>query len=176
MTISRTVSGVDIEIIPALPEQESILANMLELYAHDFSEFIDLILGADGRFGYKNLSSYWKEANHYPFLITANGHLAGLVFVRRGSEISDDPDVWDMTEFFVLRGFRRAGVGLEVAHEIWKRFPGKWEVRVMDRNHKAKDFWRRAVAEFLGETNEPNSLETDGKRWHVFSFESVRGR
>jgi hypothetical protein len=50
MTIFQTTSSVKVEIIPALEEQEPILANLLELYAHDFSEFIDLNLGADGRY------------------------------------------------------------------------------------------------------------------------------
>jgi predicted acetyltransferase len=172
MTISRTTSAVDVEIIPALPEQEPILANMLELYAHDFSEFMDLKLGADGRFGYKHLPLYWKESNRYPFLIMANGHFAGFVFVRRGSEISNDADVWDMAEFFIIRGFRRLGLGMKVAQEIWKRFPGKWEVRVIDRNQKAKDFWGRAINEFLGKMIEPIPLDKDGKGWHIFSFES----
>jgi hypothetical protein len=44
-----------IEVIPARPEQEPILANLLELYAHDFSEFRKLELGCDGRFGYGGL-------------------------------------------------------------------------------------------------------------------------
>jgi hypothetical protein len=38
-----------IEVIPAAPEQAPILANLLELYAHDFSEFHDVVIGADGR-------------------------------------------------------------------------------------------------------------------------------
>jgi predicted acetyltransferase len=172
MTISRTRSAVDVEIVPASQEQEPILANMLELYAHDFSEFMDLKLGADGRFGYKHLPSYWKDSNRYPFLIMADGHLAGFVFVRRGSEISSDTDVWDMAEFFVVRGFRRLGVGMKAAQEIWKTFPGKWEVRVIDRNQKAKTFWGRAIHEFLGKAIEPTSLDKDGEGWHVFAFES----
>ncbi|HEV8482329.1 MAG TPA: GNAT family N-acetyltransferase [Blastocatellia bacterium] len=174
MSISRTTSALHVEVIPALPEQEHILANMLELYAHDFSEFIDLKLGADGRFGYKPLPLYWKESNRYPFLIMANGHFAGFVLVRRGSEISNDADVWDVTEFFIVRGFRRLGIGMRAAQETWKKFSGKWEVRVIDRNQKAKDFWGRAITEFLGKTIEPIPLDKNGEGWHVFSFESRR--
>jgi len=174
MTISRTTSAVDVEIFPALPEQEPILANMLELYAHDFSEFIDLKLGADGRFGYKHLSLYWEEPNRYPFLIMANGHLAGFALVRRGSEISNDADVWDIAEFFIVRGFRRLGLGMKVAQEIWKKFPGKWEVRVIDRNQKAKNFWARAINEFLGKAINPTTLDKNGEDWNVFAFESKR--
>jgi predicted acetyltransferase len=174
MTISRTTSAVAVEIIPALPEQEPILGNMLELYAHDFSEFIDLKLGADGRFGYKHLPLYWKESNRYPFLITADGHFAGFVFVRRGSEISNDADVWDMAEFFIVRGLRRLRLGMTGAQAIWKKFPGEWEVRVIDRNQKAMEFWRRAINEFLGKMIEPIPFDKGGEGWHVFSFESRR--
>jgi hypothetical protein len=58
-----------IEVDPALREHATILANLLELYAHDFSEFHSLDLGPDGRFGYKSLSLYWSEADRHPFLI-----------------------------------------------------------------------------------------------------------
>jgi predicted acetyltransferase len=166
------IGTVDVEIVLALPEQEPILANLLELYAHDFSELIDLKLGIDGRFGYKHLPLYWQDSNRYPFLIMANGHFAGFVFVRRGSEISNDPDVWDIAEFFIVRGFRRLGIGMKVAQEIFGKFLGKWEVRVIGRNQKAKNFWERAINEFLDKAIEPISLDKDGEDWHVFSFES----
>lgn len=174
MTIPQATSSANVEIIPALPEQEPILANLLELYAHDFSEFIDLKLGSDGRFGYRQLPLYWRESNRYPFLITVNDDLAGFVFAQRGSQISGDEDIWDMAEFFIVRGHRRLGVGMKVAHEIWKKFPGAWEVRVSDQNQRAKRFWSRAIEEFLGEPIKPMAFEKDGKGWQVFSFESKR--
>ncbi|HLJ89755.1 MAG TPA: GNAT family N-acetyltransferase, partial [Candidatus Angelobacter sp.] len=123
-----------LEVIPSTREQEPILANLLELYAHDFSEFHALELGPDGRFGYKSLPLYWVESTRHPFLVRLNGKLAGLVLVKRGSEISKNEMIWDMAEFFVARGYRRRGVGAEIAHEVWRRFPGLWEVRVMEAN------------------------------------------
>ena len=42
-----------IEAIVATPEQEPILATLLELCAHDLSEFRDFDLGMDSRFGYR---------------------------------------------------------------------------------------------------------------------------
>ncbi len=174
MTIFQTTSSVKVEIIPALKEQEPILANLLELYAHDFSEFIDLKLGADGCFGYKHLPLYWKESNRYPFLIMVNGHLAGFVFVRRGSAITNDTDVWDMAEFFIVRGYRRVGIGTKVANEVWEKFPGRWEVRVRERNQKAMKFWARAISEFLGEELDSVPFDKNDEDWQVFSFESKR--
>ena len=88
----------DIQLEVALLKQSPILANLLELYAHDFSEFQPLDIGPDGRFGYKHLPLYWSESNRYPFLIRFDGNLAGLALVKRGSEISGNQDVCDMTE------------------------------------------------------------------------------
>jgi predicted acetyltransferase len=174
MEISQTTPSVSVEVIPASPEQEPILANLLELYAHDFSEFMGLKLGANGRFGYAQLPLYWKEPDRYPFLIMVNGHWAGFVFVRRGSQISGDENIWDVAEFFIVRGYRRLGIGRKVAHEVWKKFPGTWEVRVIDRNQKAKDFWGRAIGEFIGKAIDPIPFDKDGEGWHIFSFESKR--
>jgi len=163
-----------IEVIAAAPEQEPILANLLQLYAHDFSEFHDLDLGEDGRFRYKSLPLYWSEPDRHPFFVRVDGRLAGLVLVKTGSEVSGSETVWDMAEFFVLRGYRRRGIGTEIAHEVWRRFPGLWEVRVMESNHPAHHFWERAIAKFTGETSRSVRVEKGGESWNVFSFESKR--
>lgn len=159
-------------MIPATPDQEPILANLLELYAHDFSEFQHLELGDDGRFGYKHLPLYWREPNRRPFLVRIDGKLAGLVLVKQGSEISGDETVWDMAEFFVVRGYRRRGIGTDVAHQVWRKFPGMWEVRVMESNGSACRFWERAISAFAGASIQSVKVEKCGKRWRVFSFES----
>ncbi|MGH9693031.1 MAG: GNAT family N-acetyltransferase [Bryobacteraceae bacterium] len=161
-----------IDVIPATPEDEPILANLLELYVHDFSEFFDIDLGVDGRFGYKPLPLYWRDPSRHPFLVRMDGKLAGFVLVKKGSEVSDNPSVWDMAEFFVLRGYRRRGIGIDVAHEVWRRFRGVWEVRVMEANISAYQFWERAIAVFLGTAIPSVSVKKGGTCWRVFSFES----
>jgi len=161
-----------IELVPAAPDQEPILANLLELYAHDFSEFHEVELGADGRFGYKSLPLYWREPNRLPFLVRVEGRLAGLVLVKRGSELSGDEAVWDMAEFFVVRHHRRRGIGTYVAHEVWRQVPGPWEVRVMESNQAAHLFWAHAISAFTGEMVLSSRIEKGGKLWRVFVFES----
>jgi predicted acetyltransferase len=156
-----------LEVLPATLEQAPILANLLELYIHDFSEFRDLDIGEDGRFSYPSLSVYWSEEGRHPFLVRMDGKLAGLVLVKQSGS------VWDMAEFFILRGCRRRGIGTQVAHEVWRGFPGRWEVRVIVTNVTAQRFWARAVASFLGEAINPVEIENGGARWCLFSFESV---
>jgi predicted acetyltransferase len=164
-------------VIPVAPEQVPILANLLELYAHDFSEFFDLDIGEDGRFGYPSLPLYWSDPDRHPFLLRVEGRWAGLVLVKKGSEVSGSfgkDSVWDMAEFFVVRGCRRRGIGTQAALEVWRRFPGKWEVRVMQANASAEHFWAGAISTFTGEAVQPVVIEKAGERWSVFSFESNR--
>jgi predicted acetyltransferase len=161
-----------VELVPAAREQEPVLANLLELYAHDFSEFVDLVIGSDGRFHYPRLPLYWLEETRFPFLVKVDGHLAGLVLVSRGSLISDDPQVWDMAELFIMRRYRRRGIGAALAQEVWRRFPGAWEVRVRESNTTALVFWEATINGFAGSSAEAISVEEGGTRRRIFSFMS----
>jgi predicted acetyltransferase len=163
-----------LEILPAALEQAPIIANLLELYAHDFSEFRNLDMGEDGRFGYPALPLYWSEPDRHPFLIRMNGELAGLVLVKKGSEVSGNGAAWDMAEFFVVRGCRRRGAGTQAAHAVWRRFPGPWEIRVMQANVSAQHFWAAAISKFVGEVIQPVPIDFHGERWALFIFESVK--
>ena len=168
----------DISLVPAMAEQAPIVANLLELYAHDFSQFHNLEIGEDGRFGYPSLALYWSDPDRHPFLIRMDDKLAGLALVKNGSGVLDnlgnssDGPVWDMAEFFILRGFRRRGIGTQAAHEVWRRFPGAWEVRVMKTNVSARLFWAEAISKFVGQLVDPADFENCGEHWSVFSFES----
>jgi predicted acetyltransferase len=175
MTQPLEKPAAHLEIVLATREQEPILENLLELYSHDFSEHQELSIGTDGRFGYKWLPLYWSEPNRYPFLVRMNGTLAGLVFVKRGSEVSGHEAIWDMAEFFILRGYRRRGIGTQTAHEVFRHFPGVWEVRVMPSNVSASHFWARAISSFTGGAIHPARVKKDTKLWELYSFESKLG-
>jgi predicted acetyltransferase len=161
-----------VELIEAASDQEPVIANLLELYIHDFSEFLDLDIDAKGRFGYPDLPLYWSGSGRHPFLIRADGKLAGLALVKKSSELCDSEAAWDMAEFFILRGFRRRGIGTLAAHQVWRRFPGPWEVRVMQRNALAQQFWAEAISTFAAEVSHPRCIEKDGEAWDLFSFHS----
>jgi predicted acetyltransferase len=169
---SETLLPPGVEVRRAAAGEQAVVANLLELYAHDFSELIDLQLQPDGRFGYPDLSRYWREEGRFPFLVRVEGHLAGCVLVSHGSRITGDPRVWDMAEFFVARRYRKRGIGAAVAHEIWRRFPGPWEVRVMESNHPARAFWGAAIRAFAPAMAEGRMMEVQENRWEVFSFTS----
>ena len=166
----------DVRLEAASLDEAALLSNLLELYTHDLSDvFLNVELGADGRFGYEKLSTFWSDpTRRFPFLIRHGTRVAGFVLATRGSPATDDPDVFDVAEFFVVRRWRRSGVGRRAAHLLWDQLPGRWVVRVFERNAAAVPFWSRVIAEYSG--REPAALDqlqhTDG--WRVFCFDSAR--
>jgi len=170
MASNQQSQPADVELIPATSAQAPILANLLELYAYDFSDFHNIELGDDGRFGYPKLPLYWTDPNRHAFLVRLNGKLAGLVLVKRGSEVSGDEGVHDIAEFFVIRAYRRRGIGTQIAHATWRRFPGPWEVRVMASNQAACRFWQCAISAFTGGAAPFTRFEKGGEEWRLFRF------
>lgn len=171
-TLAERMGDAPEVVLSAATVSDSVLlANLLELYIHDLSgAFPHVELGADGRFGYSKLGLYWSEPDRrFPFLIRCEGRVVGFALVTRGSPASDDPDVFDVAEFFVIRRYRRSGVGRRAAMLLWKRLPGRWIVRASERVAAGVPFWRSVVAEFTGGAGA--ELERHG--WHVFSFESA---
>jgi predicted acetyltransferase len=154
-----------------------LLANLLELYIHDMSEvFPHVQLGPDGRFGYRRLPLYWSEPDRrFAFLIRCDARIGGFVLVTRGSPAVSDPNVLDVAEFFVVRQYRRAGIGRQAAFLLWDRFPGKWIVRVLETNQGALAFWRATVAAFTGGAFTETVLSSPPNVWRVFSVENGRG-
>lgn len=158
-------------------DEAGVLANLLELYLHDLSEAFPVIeLGADGRFGYDWLPLYWSEPDvRFPFFIKVAGRVVGFVLVTRGSPASDDPEVFDVAEFFVLRRHRRSGVGRRAALLLWDRFPGRWIVRVSEGNRGAILFWAGVIDEYTKGTALEVVREGSPSVWRVFSFVSLSG-
>lgn len=158
---------------PATLGDRDLLANLMELYLHDMSEAFPIEIGPDGRFGYEKLPLYWSEPERrFPFLIRSGSQIAGFVLVMTGSPASDDPQVHDIAEFFVMRRHRRSGVGGRAAFLAWDRFPGRWIVRVSEANTAAFRFWREIIREYSAGTAIESVRSGAPHRWRVFSFDS----
>ncbi|MGA7120905.1 MAG: GNAT family N-acetyltransferase [Polyangiaceae bacterium] len=133
---------------PASREERVLLENLAQFYCYDFSELLEMHVGEDGRFSDVDLTTYWADAWRHPFLLRVDDTLAGFALISERSAISDKSGVFDMTEFFVLRRFRRRGVGRAAAFAAFDRFVGPWEVRQREENPNATAFWRRAIDEY----------------------------
>lgn len=143
------------------------------MYLYEFTNILDFNLNDEGFYTFDNFSLYWTDANKYPFLVYVDGEIAGFVLVQKGSPISDDKDIWDIDEFFVMRKFRRQGVGVSIVNLIWQRFKGPWQVRVLHKNTEALKFWEYAIHKFAGDQLNKTDFDMNNNGWSLFKFISA---
>lgn len=141
-----------IRVSAAADSDLPVLANLFQLYRYDISESrgeagYDLL--PDGRYPVPPyLGSFWADPRCAPFLVHIDDNLAGFALVRAYSQLTGDPAVHDILDFFIMRKYRGRGVGTLVARRILDRFGGRWEVREYERNRAAQTFWRRVIADY----------------------------
>lgn len=135
------------ELIVANKEDETIIANLLQFYIYDFSEFIGGDVNETGLFEpYAELPDYWNEGSgKFPYLIKSNGKYAGFVLVKK---IESNNEGYTVAEFFILRKYRGKGVGKAIARQIFDSYPGQWEVFQRETNQPAQVFWVSVIKEY----------------------------
>ncbi len=134
-----------LEIVPAQVDDKPVIRHLLELCLHDYSEFNGKDVNEHGLFDYPYVDHYWTEPGRYPFLVRVEETLAGFVLVRR---LDVDEPLWQMAEFFILRKYRRRGIGREVAHQVFDRFQGRWEITQEEGNLTGQRFWQQVIEEY----------------------------
>jgi predicted acetyltransferase len=87
---------------------------------------------------------FWRRDGRYHFVVRVGGRPAGFALVRELPRVGG-LRAREMAEFFVLRTYRRRGVGTRVARALFARFPGRWELSVLTSNATARPFWRRLI-------------------------------
>ena len=139
---------LDIKLVKVEDTQKSVLRQLIELYEYDFSEFDLKDVNDHGYYGYRFFDHYWTEESRHPFFIKVDGRLAGFVFVSDYCYKMEDSDARSISEFFVMRKYRRKGIGRTVARQIFDMFPGKWEVIQHEENPDSIIFWEGVIGEY----------------------------
>lgn len=136
MTAPRSASAPT--VLPATEEDVDLLARLLQLYLHDFSEHTGWDVDEHGLFHYAWLDAYRHEPGRHAYVMRVEGRPAGFALVREAERIH-------MAEFFVLRKYRREGVGIAAARYLLTAHAGPWSITQLASNHEATAFWRRAI-------------------------------
>ena len=87
---------------------------------------------------------FWTGAGGQLFVMRMRGRLAGFVLVRQRAKFAG-AEAREIAEFFVLRKYRRRGLGTRAALDVFARFPGRWELSELSWNVPAQRFWRRII-------------------------------
>jgi len=130
---------------------------MLELYQHDLSDIWDQDVDPHGEYGYA-LDRFWERPNCWPYVFRIAGKYVGFALVDDRVRVPGD-EFW-MDQFFVLKKYRRLGIGSLAATAVLESHRGRWQVGEMPENRAAIAFWRRLINSYTAGTYTEEQLTT----------------
>ncbi|SMQ61524.1 Predicted acetyltransferase [Devosia lucknowensis] len=155
----------EIRLRPATPADKPTIASLVQLYLYDMTEFMPFPVGPDGLFEYCYLDRFWRS----PYLIMSGDEIAGFALVVDECPLTSRAPCWFTAEFFVLKAYRKRGVGLAALELALKAHPGDWHIAVPHANLAAQGFWGRALA---SRTSSLRDIHFDGDDWALYAFGS----
>lgn len=154
---------MNVSLLPAADGDKPVIANLIQLYLYDMTEFMPFPVGADGRFEYGFLDRFWS----HPYFIMQGKEIAGMALVVDECPLTGRAPCWFMAEFFVLKANRKQGVGKAALDLALAAHPGPWHIAVPHANGAAQAFWGRALAD---RSVPPRDIHFDGDDWSLYAF------
>lgn len=141
------MNDLSIQLVQAGPEHQDLIRNLYQYYAYESSDWEDEDVEVDGRFYIheEHLARYWIEPEWSANLILADGFIAGFLLVE-GSELPGI-DALELSDLFVLKKYRRLGIGRALANQVLLGNPGPWLVRFYAQDEVAAAFWKAVFAD-----------------------------
>ena len=150
-------------------QDKAVLSRMLELYQHDISDVWPQDLNLHGEYGFA-VDRYLRNPRLRAYLFLVDGAYAGFALVDPDVSLPEN-EFW-MGQFFVMKKYRRTGVGSRAARFIFDQFRGKWEVGQMPMNATARAFWRRTIDEYTGGRFVEHELHDERWDGHLQCFDN----
>jgi predicted acetyltransferase len=147
-----------------------LLRRLMQLYLYDLGSLDGWTISPEGLYGNaEKIERFWTEPGRRSFLVTVDGAVAGFALVRDAAEFAG-VGTREISEFFVLKKYRRRGVGEHVATMLFDMMPGPWELTVLASNLPAQAFWRRVLDRYTAGTftDEEHAADREGWQWRGF--------
>ena len=152
---------------------DSVLKNLFEHYMHDMAEWFEFDTNEEGAYAYPT-EELW-EHDVAVFLAYSGVVPVAFALVEAAGTRVPGSNARDLKEFFVVRRYRRSGVGRTFAAYVWNEFPGEWLVRVYQGNRPAIPFWREVIEDYTEGRFREHTLDSKGRAWSYFTFSSENG-
>lgn len=165
---------MDVEIIQATYHDIPTLQHLIQLYLYDYTEFMDWDVDAHGRFADLELDGRLMKVGRFCFFIKVDGQYAGFAIVDQ-PPIPPAEFTVRMTEFFILRRYRRRGLGEYFSTDMFNRFRGRWQIAQLPQNVNAISFWRRVIKKYTGAEYEEVITEDGDNIQYFENFEWEEG-
>lgn len=170
-----------LSLIKAGPSKKYIVQNLYPLYLHDMAEIWDIEPNRHGIFEdddsnslesqFQHFNVWWSDNEiFFPYLIYLEDVPVGFALVAKAPYCPKKSEVC-LHEFFILRPYRRRGLGKTAAKLVFDEFRGEWSfyTNPTTKNYKVQEFWRGFLDSYLsGKYRE--ILETTESDLEVLAF------
>jgi predicted acetyltransferase len=161
------------ELRDAGPLDRLPLFRMLELYQHDLSDVWDQDLDLHGEYGYA-LDEYWSSVDSHAYVVLVDSRYAGFALVVPRPKVPGG-EYW-LEQYFIIKKYRKRGIGSAVATALFDSLPGIWQVGQMEKNIHAQRFWRRVIGTYTGGNFVETQITTDAGTSVVQQFTTRSAR
>jgi predicted acetyltransferase len=158
-----------LELVVAERSQRPLLDRLLQLYEYDYSEYGGVDVDEQGLFPTEDLDASWRPG-YDVYLLRVDGRNAGFGFVTRHRAYLGDGEATLLDQFFVMRKYRRRGIGTRATTALFDRYPGRWEVATVHGNEPARTFWPRVIGEYTAGAYAETPEGCDRWRGPIWSF------
>jgi len=105
-----------------------------------------------------------KEEGRQAFLVKVNDMLAGFVLVNNYCMMKEPGnETKTIAEFFIMRKWRRQGVGKEIAFKTFDIHKGNWKIKQEKENIGAQRLWEHVINEYTA--GNFKKVESVGDDW-----------
>ena len=141
------MNDVTLELVPTEREQMPLIRNLYQFYLYESSDWEQEDVEVDGRFYIhdEHLVRYWQESGWSAQLVLVDGFIAGFLLIER-SELPG-VDALELADLFILKKYRRRGIGRAVVTQVLMSGEENWLVRFYRQDETAVAFWRSVVGD-----------------------------
>lgn len=141
-----TVQRMYMQSIVKIDSKENHIFKNLQLcYECEFAPITKTNMTVHADYDQAEIASHWAP-NYSLYLFYHKAIPVGFCVVNHQSMLDGRTNVNDIAEFFIVPLFRKSGLGIYFATQIFRLFPGEWEVRQLpELEHTARKFWLKVI-------------------------------
>jgi predicted acetyltransferase len=151
----------EVQIINVDYAKKEILKNLMTLYLHDLSEFSNEINinQESGLFEFDVFDLFFEKEGLTPFFIVHEKNVIGFILLQSGPYSNQEFADYVLNSFFILKKYRRRGLGREACREFFNKFPGRYAIGQLLNNKPAILYWKNIYKTFNIDFYEKEEIE-----------------
>ncbi|WP_442600514.1 GNAT family N-acetyltransferase [Paenibacillus sp. KN14-4R] len=137
-------------ITKAEQNDKHIFRQLMTLFLHDLSEFnSDLEINqSNGLFEFDVLDWLFEKEGLTPFFIRIDDKIIGFILLQSGPFSNQEFADYVLNSFFIMKKYRRQGLGREACKVFFKQLPGRYAISQIKTNTPAIQFWKNVYKSF----------------------------